>query len=202
MAPVLIVGVIGAPKEYIQLVNFCHDLAMRTRVVRPNPHRKRDATRAANSNVFPLMLLACSVDTPIHINRSYLLALHPASCVDWAPWAWTSKTNAHIVVYRCANKPTVLFIVTVEISIQNKLLKTLHLNFCVSPRARVVPSLSKSAALISVEAALHHVIDKTSTLCLRSPSHVIAHIKPPPPHTYVKPESSPSLHQAPLGPLQ
>ena len=33
------------------------------------------------SNVFPLMLLACSVDTPIHINRSYLLAsrcvLHP-----------------------------------------------------------------------------------------------------------------------------
>ena len=34
------------------------------------------------------MLLACSVDTPIHINRSHLLALRwvscPASCVDWA----------------------------------------------------------------------------------------------------------------------
>ncbi len=30
----------------------------------------------ANSNANPLMLLACSVDTPIHINRSHLLALH------------------------------------------------------------------------------------------------------------------------------
>ncbi len=34
------------------------------------------------------MLLACSVDTPIHINRSHLLASHcasrPASCVDCA----------------------------------------------------------------------------------------------------------------------
>ena len=42
----------------------------------------------ANSNIFPLMLLACSVDTPIHINRSHLLvsccASRPASCVDWA----------------------------------------------------------------------------------------------------------------------
>ncbi len=42
----------------------------------------------ANSNIFPLMLLACSVDTPIHINRSHLLVLHctslPASCVVWA----------------------------------------------------------------------------------------------------------------------
>ncbi len=28
----------------------------------------------ANWNVFPLILLACSVDTPIHINRSHLLA--------------------------------------------------------------------------------------------------------------------------------
>ena len=41
-----------------------------------------------NLNVFPLMLLACSVDTPIHINRSHLLVLRcaspPASCVDWA----------------------------------------------------------------------------------------------------------------------
>ncbi len=42
----------------------------------------------ANWNVFPLMLLACSVDTPIDINRSHLLvsrcASRPASCVDWA----------------------------------------------------------------------------------------------------------------------
>ena len=42
----------------------------------------------ANSNANPLMLLVCSVDTPIHINRSHLLAWrcasHPASCVDWA----------------------------------------------------------------------------------------------------------------------
>ncbi len=46
----------------------------------------RDA--CANSNLFPLMLLAYSVDTLIHINRSHLLASHcasrPASCVDWA----------------------------------------------------------------------------------------------------------------------
>ena len=34
--------------------------------------RGRDAH--ANWNIFPLMLLAYSVDTPIHINRSYLLA--------------------------------------------------------------------------------------------------------------------------------
>ena len=41
-----------------------------------------------NSNVFPLMLLVCSVDTLIHINRPHLLAshcaLHPVSCVVWA----------------------------------------------------------------------------------------------------------------------
>ncbi len=52
----------------------------------PVSDAERDAS--ANSNVFPLMLLACSVDTPIHINRSHLLASHcalrPASCVDWA----------------------------------------------------------------------------------------------------------------------
>ncbi len=29
----------------------------------------------ANSNANPLMLLACTVNTPIHINRSHLLAL-------------------------------------------------------------------------------------------------------------------------------
>ena len=44
--------------------------------------------RRTNWNIFPLMLLACSVDTPIHINRSHLLASrcasHPESCVDWA----------------------------------------------------------------------------------------------------------------------
>ena len=41
----------------------------------------QDAGRDAcvNSNVFPLMLLACSVDTPIHINRSHLLASRCAS---------------------------------------------------------------------------------------------------------------------------
>ncbi len=42
----------------------------------------------ANLNANPLMLLECSVDTPIHINRSHLLAScgvsRPASCVDWA----------------------------------------------------------------------------------------------------------------------
>ena len=41
-----------------------------------------------NWNVFPLMLLACSVDNPIYINRPHLLVLRctsrPASCVDWA----------------------------------------------------------------------------------------------------------------------
>ena len=46
----------------------------------------RDA--CTNWNIFPLMLLASSVDTPTHINRSHLFAsrcmLHPASCVDWA----------------------------------------------------------------------------------------------------------------------
>ena len=31
----------------------------------------------ANSNANPLMLLVCSVDTPIHINRFHLL------CVAW-----------------------------------------------------------------------------------------------------------------------
>ena len=33
----------------------------------------------ANWNIFPLMLLVCSVDIPIHINRSHLLASHCAS---------------------------------------------------------------------------------------------------------------------------
>ena len=44
--------------------------------LRPNPHW----TRATNSNANPLMLLACSVDTPIHINRFHLLC----AAVDWA----------------------------------------------------------------------------------------------------------------------
>ncbi len=45
--------------------------------VRPNSHRTRDAH--ANWNVFPLLLLACSVNTPIDDNRSHLLRV--ASCV-------------------------------------------------------------------------------------------------------------------------
>ncbi len=40
------------------------------------------------TQIFPLMLLVCSVDTPIHINRSHLLASpcasRPGFCVDWA----------------------------------------------------------------------------------------------------------------------
>ena len=51
-----------------------------------------------NSNIFPLILLACSVDTPIHINRSHLLALpcalRPESCVDWALHNAGSTVNA------------------------------------------------------------------------------------------------------------
>ena len=37
--------------------------------LRPNPHR----TRVRKFEPNPLMLLACNVDTPIHINRSHLL---------------------------------------------------------------------------------------------------------------------------------
>ena len=52
----------------------------------------------ANWNDFPLMLLGCSVDTPIHINRSHLLASlwasRPASCVDWASRHKQEKTKA------------------------------------------------------------------------------------------------------------
>ncbi len=61
----------------------------------------QDAGRSAgaNSNVFPLMLLVCSVDTPIHINRSHLLALHcawcPASCVDWASRHGARNESTH-----------------------------------------------------------------------------------------------------------
>ncbi len=40
--------------------------------LRPNPHWTR---ASANSNAYPLMFLACNVDTPIHINGSHLLAL-------------------------------------------------------------------------------------------------------------------------------
>ncbi len=46
------------------------------------------------------MLLACSVDTPIHINRSHLLASRcasrPASCVDCA---CTSKCNTDFILH-------------------------------------------------------------------------------------------------------
>ncbi len=45
---------------------------------------RRDAH--ANWNIFPLILLGCSVNTPIDDNRSHLLVLHctsrPASCVN------------------------------------------------------------------------------------------------------------------------
>ena len=54
----------------------------------------------ANLNIFPLMLLACSVDTPIHINRSRLLALHcaspPTSCVDWALGSGNRSQNLRL----------------------------------------------------------------------------------------------------------
>ncbi len=49
---------------------------------RPNPHRTRNATRA-NSNANPLMLLACSVDTP-HSHQQVPfagVALRVPSCV-------------------------------------------------------------------------------------------------------------------------
>ncbi len=39
----------------------------------------------ANSNIFPLMLLGCSVDTPIHINRSLCLR-HIAHCIPRPVW--------------------------------------------------------------------------------------------------------------------
>ncbi len=51
----------------------------------PNPHWNR----AHKMNANPLMLLVCSVDTPIHAHRFHLLALRCAlrgtSCVDEAP---------------------------------------------------------------------------------------------------------------------
>ena len=73
----------------------------------PEAQSTQDAGRhpRANSNIFPLMLLACSVDTPILINRSHLLALHcashPTSCVDWASatghhWQYSSKRCAGV----------------------------------------------------------------------------------------------------------
>ena len=37
----------------------------------------------ANSNANPLMLLACTVNTPIHINRSHLLALRMLVLCGW-----------------------------------------------------------------------------------------------------------------------
>ena len=45
----------------------------------------------ANSNANPLMLLVCIVDTPIHINRSHLLApmesaIPPPHCVVHGGW--------------------------------------------------------------------------------------------------------------------
>ena len=61
-------------------------------------HTGRGTWRVCKFELFPLMLLACSVDTPIHINRSHLLASRcasrPASCVDWASVnLWLKKTH-------------------------------------------------------------------------------------------------------------
>ena len=64
----------------------------------------------ANWYVFPLMLLACSVGTPIHINRSHLLASrcvsHPASCVDWA-----SGPGQHLSLPSCSYRFCLKFLV-------------------------------------------------------------------------------------------
>ncbi len=46
------------------------------RQTRPNSHRTRDASHTQIGMFFPLMLLACSVNTPIDNNRSHLLVLH------------------------------------------------------------------------------------------------------------------------------
>ncbi len=56
----------------------------------PLAQSTQDAGRdtCTNWNIFPLMLLARSVDTPFTSTWSHMLALrcasHPASCVDWA----------------------------------------------------------------------------------------------------------------------
>ncbi len=53
----------------------------------PNPHRTWDMMGALIECFSFDVVCVCSVDTPIHINRSHLLASrcasHPASCVDW-----------------------------------------------------------------------------------------------------------------------
>ncbi len=66
----------------------CRSL-FRTRKIQPPPPTKS----RTNWNIFPLMLLACSVDTPIHINRSHCSRRisRRASCVDWA-----LSTAAHV----------------------------------------------------------------------------------------------------------
>ena len=64
----------------------------------------QDAGRNActNSNIFPLMLLACSVDTPIHINRSHLLA---SRCMlrRCPVWIWPLCVRAHVCLYMCVD---------------------------------------------------------------------------------------------------
>ena len=47
----------------------------------------------ANSNVFPLMQLACRVDTPIHINRSHLLASRPVYGYAAAEICWRNTAE-------------------------------------------------------------------------------------------------------------
>ena len=78
-------------KESWQEILLMHALWLST--VRPNSHRTRDAH--ANWNVFPLMLLACSVDTPIHINRSHLfcVASYILCGLGLKPSNWSHKDN-------------------------------------------------------------------------------------------------------------
>ena len=61
--------------------------------LRSNPHW----TRAANSNANPLMLFACSVDTPIHINRSHLLALRVRVLCELGLRCLTMKTEKFLM---------------------------------------------------------------------------------------------------------
>ena len=93
------------------------DVALHSRQVPPHTAKaERDdsdpvhtgrarANSRPNSNTNPLMLLACSVDTPIHINRSHLLALHRASrgpsCVDEAREGHNKCVAGFVSLVRC-----------------------------------------------------------------------------------------------------
>ncbi len=83
---------------------ICHT-PTKPSVIGPNSHRMRDA----KWNVFPLILLACSVDTPftsigpICLCRIAHCASRPTSCVDWARglspsgciWPWSHIHTGH-----------------------------------------------------------------------------------------------------------